>query len=154
MRILIAKDKHIPEIIELWKEVMDIHKNIDTHWSRREDGHIIYEKLLRESLASEDAIVLVAVEKGQIIGYSRSWIGKPPPTLEQDVYGFISDMAVTAEYHRMGTGKLLLDKTLEWFYSRNINRIELSVAARNLTGYSFWKKHGFQDYSHRLYLEK
>ena len=40
MRILIAKDKHIPEIIDLWKQVMDFHKDMDAYWSREEGGHI------------------------------------------------------------------------------------------------------------------
>ena len=154
MRIQIAKDKHIPEIIELWKESMDFHKNIDTYWSRREDGHSIFENLLRESLENEDAIVLAAVDNGHIVRYSRSWISKPPPLFERDSYGGIIDMAVTSDYRRRGIGELMLGKTLDSFASRNIDRIELELDARNQIGYSFWKKHGFQDFRHRLYLEK
>jgi len=154
MRIFIAKDKHIPGIIEVWEELMDFHKNIDTYWSRREDGHITYEKFLREMLESEDAIVLVAVDNGRIVGYSSSRISEHPPTLEHDNYGEITDMAVTAEYQRKGIGERMLKRICEWFESRNIDRIELSAAANNQISYSFWKKHGFQDFLHRLYLEK
>ena len=48
MRVLIVEDKNIPEIIKLWEELLDFHKNIDTYWSRSKDGHIAYEKFLRE----------------------------------------------------------------------------------------------------------
>ena len=145
--------KHINEIIELWKELMDFHKNIDTYWSRREDGHTKYEKFLREMLESEDAIVLVAVGNERIVGYSSSWIRRYPPTLEHDTYGEITDMAVTAEYQRKGIGERMLKRICEWFESRNIDRIELSAAANNQKSYLFWKKHGFQDFLSRLYLE-
>jgi ribosomal protein S18 acetylase RimI-like enzyme len=154
MRVLIANDKHIPDIIELWKELMDFHKNIDAHWSRGKDGHIAYEKLLREMLESEDATILVAVDNGRTVGYSCLRIAKPPPALEQHSYGVIDATIVTSDYRRRGIGELMLDRALEWFSSRNVNRIELSVAAKNQLGYSFWEKHGFQDYQHRLYLER
>jgi hypothetical protein len=35
MEIIFAQDFHIPQIIELWKELMDFHKGIDAYWSRR-----------------------------------------------------------------------------------------------------------------------
>ncbi len=63
-------------------------------------------------------------------------------------------MAVTAEYQRKGLGERMLKRICEWFESRNIDRIELSAAANNQISYSFWKKHDFQDFFHRLYSEK
>ena len=37
MRILMAKDKHIAEIIEIWKEFMDYNANIDTYDTQSEE---------------------------------------------------------------------------------------------------------------------
>jgi len=48
----------------------------------------------------------------------------------------------------------MLNMIFGWFTSRDIDRIELSVSARNQTGYSFWRKHGFKDFVHRLYLDR
>jgi len=48
----------------------------------------------------------------------------------------------------------MLAKIFEWFESRNMDRIELRVLAKNQIGYSFWKKHGFKDYMHVLYLNR
>jgi len=154
MEITVAEDSHVPGIVEVWKEFMDFHKKIDPYNERSEDGHIHMEKYLRDSMNSQDAIVLVALDDDSVVGYSISAIGKRHPVFQQDTQGVIHDMAVKSDYRRKGVGGEMLAKIDEWFQSRNIDRIELSVAAKNQIGYSFWKKHGFQDYTHRLYLEK
>ena len=74
--------------------------------------------------------------------------------MERETYGFIDTMAITSDYRRQGIGEQMLDRIFEWFDSQDIDRIELSVSARNQVGYSFWRKHGFHDFMHRLYLDK
>ena len=154
MEITEATDNHIPEILEIWKELMDFHKDIDPRFARSENGHLSFDKHLRDVIGSEDTQVLVALDKSHVVGYSIAEMGKYPPVFERQTYGLISDMAVKSNYRRQGIGEQMLAKIYKWFESRNIDRIELSVAARNQVGYSFWKKHGFQDYMHRLYLDR
>ena len=154
MEITVATNTHIPEVVELWKEFMDFHKDIDPRYPMRRDAHLEWKKHLCELMQSEDSLVLVALDKGRIIGYSISCINIYAPLWELNLYGAIDDMAVKSEYRRQGIGEQLLAKIFEWFGSRNIDRIEVSVAAKNQIGYSFWKKHGFQDYTHRLYLDR
>ena len=154
MEIIEATDSHIPEIIELWKEFMDFHKDIDPVLSRSEDGHLNFEKHLRDSISSEDYHILVALDKGHVVGFSTSQIRKYSPVFKMQTLGGIDTMAVKSNYRRKGIGEQMLEKILKWFESRNIDRIELSVAANNQIGYSFWKKHGFKDYRHRLYLDR
>jgi ribosomal protein S18 acetylase RimI-like enzyme len=154
MEIIEAIDSHIPEIVELWKEFMDFHKDIDPVFSRSEDGHLSFEKHLRDSINSEDWHILVALDKGCVVGFSTSQISKYAPVFEMKTHGGINTMAVKSNYRRKGIGEQMLEKILKWFESRNIDRIELSVAANNQIGYSFWKKHGFKDYRHRLYLDR
>ena len=154
MEITVATESHVPEIIEIWQEFMDFHKDIDPRFPVRENAHLSFEKHLRDLMKSEDTLVLVALDKGCVVGFSDSQIKKYPPIWERETYGVISSMVVQSNYRRQGIGERMLDKIYDWFESRNIARIELSVAARNQIGNSFWKKHGFQDYIHRLYLEK
>jgi len=154
MEIIEASGKHIPEIVELWKEFMDFHQEIEPAAKRGEEGHIAFEKYLRDSIQAEDFQVLVAQDDNEVSGFSISQISKPLPVYEQEDYGLISTIAVKAGYRRKGIGELLLSKIFGWFDSRNVDRIELNVMARNQIGYSFWKKHGFTDYVHRLYLDR
>ncbi len=154
MEIITATEKHIPEIVELWKEFMDHHKDIDPRFPTRKDAPSNWEKHLRDLMKSQDNQILVALDRGYIVGYSIAQISRYAPLWERETYGVIDSMAVQSDYHRKGIGERMLAKIYEWFESRKIDRIELSVAARNQVGYSFWKKHGFQDYMHDLYLDR
>jgi ribosomal protein S18 acetylase RimI-like enzyme len=154
MEIILAKNSDVPEIAEIWKEFMDFHKDIDPYFTRSEDGHSNFGKYVEDLIKAEDSQVLVALEQGRVVAYSIAQIAKPPPVFEHQTYGFISDVAVKSNYRRKGIGERLLVKIYEWFESNKISRIELRVAAKNEIGYSFWKKHGFRDFVHVLYLNR
>ncbi|HUV45393.1 MAG TPA: GNAT family N-acetyltransferase [Dehalococcoidales bacterium] len=154
MEIAVAQDAHVPGIVEVWKEFMDFHKDIDPHWTRAEDGQIHFENRVQESIVSEDALVLVVLAENRVVGYSLSEKRKNPPVLAEQEYGYISDMAVTANSHRQGIGEQMLARILQWFESHSVDRIELSVASANEIGYSFWQKHGFREFLRELYLQR
>jgi ribosomal protein S18 acetylase RimI-like enzyme len=149
-----AADRHIPEIVEIWKEFIDYHRGIDPFFTRREDGHVNFERFVRGLIGSDDSQVLVAMDDGSVVAYSIARIGEYPPAYTREVHGLICDMAVKSGYRRQGIGERMLKQMLAWFESRNLKRIELHVVARNTTGYSFWKKHGFKDYMHILYVDR
>jgi len=154
VEITVATDSHVPGIVEVWKEFMDFHKDIDPRFPMSKNAYVNWEKHLRDLMKSEDALVLVALDEDPVVGYSISLISKYPPVFERETYGFIASMAVQSNYRRKGIGERMLGKIYEWFELLNIDKIELTVTAKNQIGYSFWKKHGFQDYTHRLYLDK
>jgi ribosomal protein S18 acetylase RimI-like enzyme len=152
--IIPAEDSHVPEIVELWQEFIDFHKDIDPFCTRREDGHINFEEFVRSLIESENSHVLVALDDDSVVAYSICQVEKYPPVLRQEEYGFISDMAVKATHRRRGIGELLLTQMFDWFESRNLDRIELHVVHGNKVGYSFWTKHEFKDCRHTLYIER
>ncbi len=154
MEIVEAKASHVPEITEIWKEFMDFHREIDSYYARSEGGHVNFGNYVRDLIKAEGSQVLVALEQGVVVAYSISQIAKRPPVFEHQDYGFISDVAVKSNHQRKGIGERLLAKIYEWFESNRISRVELRVASKNQIGYSFWRKHGFRDFVHHLYLNR
>jgi len=152
MKILHAEEAHIPQAIELWKELIDYHSRLDDFYARREDGEINFRNYLQGCINEADCLALVAVEGDEVLGYSISTMSKHPPVLKVENFGLISDMAVKSGHRRKGMGSAMLMETLDWYASKGIDRIELHVAANNPMGNSFWTKHGFKDYEHVLYL--
>ncbi|HEY32688.1 MAG TPA: hypothetical protein G4O10_06245 [Dehalococcoidia bacterium] len=47
IEIVEATESHIPDIVELWREFMDHHKDIDPRLPMREDAYIGFEQHLR-----------------------------------------------------------------------------------------------------------
>lgn len=145
-----AENTHIPAILGLWKELMDFHKDIDPLFTRSADGHVSMEEHIQELIQSEEAQVLVALDRTRVVAYSIAEILARPPVFQHRAFGAISDLAVTSEYRRKGIGEKMLQKMIKWFELHDLDRIELRVASRNEVGYAFWRKHGFQDYMHVL----
>ena len=94
MKVIPAADSHLPEMIEIWREFMDFHSDLDPFLERREDGHEHFEKYVREKIDSDDAKVLVATDDGKVIGFSIIYISNHPPVLKTERYGHIDSLAV------------------------------------------------------------
>lgn len=153
MQIVAATESHIPGIIELWKEFSDYHRNMDPIYARSEDGPSNFGDYVKGLLDSDDSQVLVAMDSGKAVAYSIARIVKRPPVFRDIEYGFISDLGVKSEYRRKGLGAQILNGIFEWLESREIDRIELLVLAKNEIGVSFWKKHGFEVFLYRMSLD-
>ncbi len=153
VEIIKAEEKRLPEILDVWKEFMDFHGDLNPLFIRREDGHLNFERYLLEKMNSDDALVLVAIEDEHVVGYSLAMIANYPPVFKVEKYGMISDMAITQKHRRKGIGEKLLQKNIDWFRSKQIYRVELNVAVNNPVGYPFWQKQGFRAYLHRLHLD-
>ncbi|MBI2851375.1 MAG: GNAT family N-acetyltransferase [Chloroflexi bacterium] len=153
MEIITATEKHVPEIVELWKEFMDFHRPIDPRFPLRKDAHLNWVKHLRELMKSENACALVGLDKGQAVAYCIIEKRKYAPIWEREYYGLISDMFVRADYRRKGAGEQVFARMIEWFKANKIDRVDVTVADGNQLGYPFWKKHGFKDYISSMYLD-
>ncbi len=154
MQIILANKSHVPQILEVWKEFMDYHKRLDSFFSRQKDGHLNFEQYICELINSNEAQVLVALEDYKVVGYSIALIQYYPPVFKNNTYGLINDLAINESNRKKGIGEQMLVRMFEWFKTQDLERIELRVAVNNQIGYSFWKKHGFKDYLHVLYIQK
>ncbi|MGD2251150.1 MAG: GNAT family N-acetyltransferase [Candidatus Methanofastidiosia archaeon] len=152
--IVTAAESHIPGIVNIWKELMDYHEDMDPFFARSDNGHVHFGDHVHELITKDDAQVSVAVYNKSVIGYSIAMIHMYPPIFKERTAGFISDVAVKSEYRRQGIGEKLLLEMVQWFSSKGITRIELRVALKNEIGYKFWKKHGFKEYMRILYQVK
>jgi ribosomal protein S18 acetylase RimI-like enzyme len=152
MEIVTAEERYVPEIVDLWEEFARFHEPFDPRYPMRDGVRSGYEIHMREEMAKDDTRVLIALDKDEVIGYAMAMIRKSIPW-KRERYGYIEEMAVTSAYRRRGIGSALLEAVLTWFRSEKLDMVELTVAVKNQIGYSFWKKHGFKDYLHHLYLK-
>lgn len=139
--------------MELWKELVDHHSKINSFFTRRKDGHVNFETFITDLIKSEEAKIFIALEDNQIIGYTIAKIDLYPPIYLLEKYGSIYDMFVTLKYRRKGIGKRLWQEALKWFKQLGLERVELSIVPNNPESSFFWKKQGFQDYMHKLYIK-
>jgi len=143
----------VPAIIEIWKELMDFHKELDAIFSRSATGHERFAEFLMSNSDKEDSCVLVAADGEHIVGYCQATISKYPPVLVREKYVEIFDIAVTEKYQRQGIGRMIIDSLRRWYADKDVDRIELKYLTSNKSAEEFWTKMGFKPYLKTAFLE-
>ena len=97
-----------------------------------------YDKKINESIFSSDEVDgIVALEKGNVLGYSSIHYIKKITRKS----GIIEDVVVKENQRGKGIGKLLVNTLIEKAKKNNCDKIILSSSEKNL---KFYQKLGFQ----------
>src|SRR5262245_49490264 len=92
-----------------------------------------YAWFLGQELDNPDAIVLVAEQDGDVIGYVYAGVeGQSWKELREEA-GFIHDVVVAPRARAHGVGARLVEAACEWCRERGMPRVLLGVAAQNST---------------------
>jgi diamine N-acetyltransferase len=114
----------------------------------------VFEKdYLRPAIGDKNSLILVALNGEKVVGYSYTLIADSALEVNHKNFGLIHDLFVTQDSRRRGTGEKLYTEILKWFKAKGVNRVELSVIAKNEAACGFWRKHGYGDFQHTWYRE-
>jgi len=148
-----ASTYDVPQIVALWKELMDFHKERDRLFSRSVTGHEGFADFITGHILGETSNVFVAEAGKDVVGYCLALVEKYPPVLEIQEYGLVQDLAVTKTYRGRGVGERLCKEAQSWFSAKGIGRIEARVAKSNKLSTEFWAKMGFTPYLETVFME-
>ncbi len=154
VKIREATRNDLPRIVELWKNIMDFHSNLDSFFTRSQDGHQSFLEWTTKEMGSDNSKLFVADSDGNILGYIKIQISEYPPVFNMKKFGMISDAVVTDEYRRQGIGEALFKQSMDWFNEKEIERVELRIANVNPISQRFWEKMGFCPYMTTMFKEK
>ena len=103
-----------------------------------------YASFLRSQLEHPDVIVLVAEERGEVVGYIYGTVEGKDWMAQRDPAGAVQDIIVAPESRGQGTGRALLDALIDAFAARGLPQVVLSTAARNDAAQRFFSRAGFR----------
>ncbi len=129
----------------LFEEIDAYHRDALPQVFRKPDGPARTRDFLSGVLADQNAVILVAETKDQIIGlvyaYLRSLpdipIRVPARVIEVD------HIVVKQEYRRQGVGKALMEGVHQWAGEMEVDRLELSVWNFNKDAQDFYRGLGY-----------
>ena len=146
MEIVRANEKHLAEIGKLWMEFMLFSRDIDPVFTPKDNTIPIFIKEhLRPAMETENSLVLIALNIGQVVGYLYSFISELSSLDKRDKYGVVHDLFITYAFRHRGIGEKMFKEIIRWFQENNIDRVELDVITENLIASSFWEKQGFTE---------
>jgi ribosomal protein S18 acetylase RimI-like enzyme len=126
--------------------LVGVHHDFDTDrfiapGPRTEAG---YGSFLTAQLGREDAIVLVAEQRGGVVGYAFAGIEGDDWMTLRGPAGVIYDLIVDPGARRGGIGRRLLEHTLQALRDRGAPRVLLSAAHKNERAQRLFASIGFR----------
>ena len=109
--------------------------------SRTAEGYASY---LGTLLGKRDVAVLVAEERGQVVGYTYAGLEGTDYMALRGPAGALYDIVVDPEARGRGIGRRLLDATLAFLQSRGAPRVVLSTAEGNAAAQRLFAGAGFR----------
>jgi ribosomal protein S18 acetylase RimI-like enzyme len=103
-----------------------------------------YGSYLGSQLRKRDVIVLVAEEKGEVLGYTYAGIEGSDYMSLRGPAGVLYDIVVDPAHRKHGVGRLLLDATLAALTEKGAPRVVLSTAERNEPAQRLFVHAGFR----------
>jgi len=112
-----------------------------------------YARFLESQLDDDASIVLVAEQRGRIVGYIYAAIEPLSWKELRDECGFIHDLLVTDQARGRGAGEGLLNAAIEWLRERGMPRVVLGTAAQNDNARRLFERRGFRPTMIEMTLE-
>lgn len=103
-----------------------------------------YGSFLGSQLKRQDAVVLVAEQGGEVIGYTFATVDGPDWMSLRGPAGVLQDIIVDPTHRQHGAGKLLLDATLAALKERGATQVVLSTAEHNEPAQRLFASAGFR----------
>nr|WP_309098744.1 GNAT family N-acetyltransferase [Fredinandcohnia onubensis] len=97
-------------------------------------------KMIERICSEDNSTILVAEEKGQLIGFLMA-IGGNARRNKHSVYIVVG---ILKDFRGKGVGVYLFEELEKWALTHKIHRLELTVVTRNVAGLALYQKMGFE----------
>jgi ribosomal protein S18 acetylase RimI-like enzyme len=146
-------ESQVPEILEVWKEFIDLHALHDPYYRRCEDCERGMSDFIHRCLGDPNLMIRTAKHESRVIGYVIGEVVRRSPCFITSEFGSIIDLAVKHEHRRRGVGEALYAEALDWMRMKGVKRVELKVSTGNENAEAFWTKQGFREHLRTFYLD-
>lgn len=113
------------------------------------------EPYLRERIADDDSVVLVADAGHELVGVVIAILRRTSPevpVLVQRRYAWVDTLVVREVYRRRGVGRALMEQVHRWALDHGVNEVELNVWEFNEGAIALYAALGYTTTSRRMRL--
>ena len=141
--IRVALPEDVVAISKLWLKFMQYNAAFDSSFEVKPKVTASFAREIQDRLTDANYRIAVAEFDNELVGYCFSYVSKKPYFFKLGKFGFIGDLYVLDDYRRRGIGRLLVDDAHAFFQRRNVEQLELLVAAKNIETVKFWERLGY-----------
>ncbi len=152
-----AGQRHVDAIVDQWKALMEIHRNLDadffyaTEYTDEDYKNIISETIRNKS---DDRKVIIALHKEAVVGYVTIEVLRLSMLMYNfDSFCVIGDIMIAEPYRNKGLGKKFIDEAMKIAQVQNVKKLKLNVFGKNKTSYEYFKHLGFEDMMFQMTMQ-
>jgi len=149
-----ARDADIPELARLIGGIAAYHESIDPRarfdWDEIRDAP----NWLKAVLHRDHHAVFVADHgAGRLVGYLWVHLRRDRQGYLPRIRGYISHAFMDESWRGQGLMRPMLEMGYDWFRSKDIEVVTLTVLHRNWLGSAAWYKAGYEDWTHERRIQ-
>lgn len=155
MHVRPAELKDIPQLVNLGKQLFDLHLEFDSAYYQIEDNFSEhFDEWIKNQIANPSSLLLIAENETDqsIAGFISGFMKSLYPWFKTKTVGHISYLIIDPKFRKLGVGKMLMTAAENWFKQKNITYIEVYVEEKNSIGQYVWFSYGFVSF--KKFLQK
>jgi ribosomal protein S18 acetylase RimI-like enzyme len=136
----------LPTLGALGDSLLRLHFDFDPRRFIAPDDEtaVGYAWFLGQELENPDVVVLVAEQRGEVVGYVYAGLEGQNWKELRDEAGFIHDVIVAPRARAHGLGARLIEAACDWCRERGMPRVLLWVAEQNAGAQRVFERTGFR----------
>lgn len=140
MIIRTAKIEDLPILLDFEQKIIETERPMD---STLKTGKINYYDIESYITANHTEVVIAEID-GKIVGSGYGQIRDRKAYFKQEQLGYIGFMFVEEAFRGQGISQKILQNLCDWFTSKNIEEIRLTVYDKNPRAVKAYEKAGFE----------
>lgn len=145
-----ARKEDVSNILDLWRELSEYHRNFNDYMNITSDWRKKLEKVFNKDIESDSSIIYVAEKDGRCIGFIRSEIRNTNNIFVSNKSAFITDIYIEKKYRGIGVAEELVDKVSNWCNEKKVYNLRLNVNSENERAIGLYLKKGFKEVNRTL----
>lgn len=150
MKIRQATIQDVPQMLQLWFELMYHHADHHLVFQVKEGAEKLIEEGLRTKIEDPGFRYFICEIEDEIAGFITTSYRVTQEAMMYNRRGYIAETIVSKKHRGRGIGKLLFEKAQQWFEEEGADHIELQVSLKNDEALNFWEKQGFSGFTRHM----
>ena len=121
-------------------------RTVDPHRTPGEEMAQAHIDVLNEHISAHEGLMLMAVHKGQAVGFLAGWVDEEFGALvpvSKRRYGYVADFYVSEAVRGLGAGQKLMEAAEGHFRALGLTDIRLFALSGNAVAHRFYELNGF-----------
>ncbi len=156
MKIRKATIDDIPQMAELWMELMNYHADHHLVFRAKDNAKELVQEDLKKRIEQPGCIFFLLFIEELLAGFISCSFRVTQQVMIYNKRGYVAETVVSQQFRGQGVGQSLFERAQQWFEDEGADHIELQVSLKNNGAMNFWERQGFEGSTRHMvkYLKK